>query len=333
MVLAAQQPIQDVRSRVVNSALVNVDRGIHHLTFGAMSTKCRVLIHGVPEKQAREFQQQALHWVADFEAKYSRFLPDSLVSRINQAAGEHWVDVDPEAERLFSLCDTAVFLTRGAFDPTALPLIKLWNWKVPNPVLPNHEAIESSRQLVGWTRVQRRPGAIFLPQPGMALDFGGIGKEFAVDRVAEMATQRGISHVLVDFGHDVRACGSAPGKDCWSVGLEDPTKPGTCWVGLAVRNMAVATSGDYVRHSLINGRRYGHIIDPRTGYPVDNGCRAVSVVASSCTMAGLLSTTAFILGPKDGLQLIETQPRSEGAVSTESQRGYTRRFYEHAITS
>ena len=328
MVLTSPSSAQEAIARVTQSARTSVENGFHKLTFRAMSTECRVHFHGVPASDARDFQRDVVAWVGNFEARYSRFIPDSLIGRINAAAGEHWVEVDAETDRLFSFCQELIFFTRGAFDPTALPLIKLWNWKQQPPVIPDGEAINAARELVGWNKVQRRPGGIFLPRRGMCIDLGGIGKEYAVDCVVGMAIQRGIPNVLVDFGQDVRVRGAAPDKAFWWIGLDDATRPGNCWAGVAVTDHAVATSGDYLRNFQMYGRRYGHIIDPRTGYPVHSECRAVSVIAPSCTIAGLLSTTVFILGPKDGLQLIETHPGAAGAITTDNNKLFTKKFHE-----
>ena len=210
-----------------------------------MSTACQVKFRAGNPQLAREFQEETLSWIAWFEARYSRFIPDSLISRINLAAGRDWVEVDAESDALFGLCAEMVFLTRGVFDPTSLPLIRLWNWKARPPVVPEAAAIRTARDLVGWSTVQRRPGAIFLPREGMCLDLGGIGKEYAVDRVATMALARGIKDVMVDFGQDVRAHGAPPEKPAWHIGLDDPANPGQCWTGVAATNHAVATSGDF----------------------------------------------------------------------------------------
>ena len=166
----------------------------------------------------------------------------------------------------------------------------------------------------------------------MCLDFGGIGKEYAVDMAVAMAPHFGIEHLLVDFGQDIRALGHPPGKPAWHIGLEDPMSPGSCWGSVAAMHHAVASSGDYLRCFMLNGRRYGHIIDPRSGYPVDNGCLSVSVVAPSCTLAGVLSTTAFILGPKDGFELINRTFGASGAIISHTGRFITPRFYEHLVS-
>jgi len=319
----------EVAARVAQSARMTVEQELHKLEFQAMSTHCRMNCHGVAASVAHDFQREVVEWTAQFEARYSRFIPDSLIGRINAAAGERWVETDPETDRLFGLCQELFFFTRGAFDPTALPLIKLWNWKQSSPVLPEDKNIQAARELVGWNKIQRRPGGIFLPRRGMALDLGGIGKEYAVDCVMNLAVQRGIPNVLVDFGQDVRVRGHAPGKKFWWVGLDDANHPGKCWAGVAVTDHAVTTSGDYLRHFVANGRRYGHILDPRTGYPALNDCRAVSVIGPSCTIAGLLATSVCVLGAKEGLQLIELHPGAAGAVTLDTTKLYSRKFHEY----
>ena len=318
----------EVVARVTGSAQATVENGLHKLEFRAMSSPCRVNFHGVSPAVARDFQCEVVAWVAQFEARYSRFIPDSLIGKINAAAGEHWVETDPETDRLFTLCHELFFFTRGSFDPTALPLIKLWNWKQPQPVLPAEDAIRTARELVGWNKIQRRPGGFFLPRRGMALDLGGIGKEYAVDCVMNLAGQRGLQNVLVDFGQDVRVRGHAKDKKCWWIGLDDAQQTGKCWAGVAVTDHAVATFGDYLRYFELNGIRYGHILDPRTGYPALNDCRAASVIAPSCTIAGLLSTSACILGAKEGMELIELHPGAAGAITTNHTKIYSRRFHE-----
>lgn len=318
-----------VRERILRSATLTTAAGFDKLTFHAMGTICRVQFQTPNAGASRAFQYAVLDWVTQFEVKYSRFLADSLISRINAAAGEHWVEVDAETQALLKFCGEMHFLTRGAFDPTALPLIKLWNWKANPPVIPTDAQLRAALELCGWNKVERRPCGVFLPCPVMSLDLAGVGKEYAVDCVVQLAAPHGIANVLVDFGQDLAVRGTPTGKPAWHIGLEDPASPGKCWAGLAVKDRAVATSGDYLRYFTINGRRYGHILDPRTGYPVDNGCLAVSVIAPSCTVAGILSTTAFILGPTEGLKLISNHMGADGCITTNNSRHETRRFHEY----
>jgi len=315
-----------VLRRIRESCQESRVEGGRELRFAAMGTACRWVTVGGPEA-VRRFDQEALAWVAAFEAKYSRFLPDSWISRLNESAGGEAVASDPEIDRILALCHEMHFLTRGVFDPTALPLIRLWDWRRAR--VPTDAEIESARQRVGWRKVQRRPGAVRLAEPGMCLDLGGMGKEYAVDQVSLLARRHGLTGVLVDFGADLRVSGlPADGRPGWHLGLEDPAQPGRAWCGLAVRDAAVATSGDYHRGFTADGRRWGHILDPRTGRPVQNGCHAAHVVAPSCTQAGLLSTAALVLGPEEGLRLIESQPGAEGLLHGPTTRLSTRRFHE-----
>jgi thiamine biosynthesis lipoprotein len=332
MVLTGRDSTSAVHERIKRSAQCTVTGDFYKLSFQAMNTICRVHFRTSKPSLARDVQQEVLQWVAWFEARYSRFIPDSLIGLINSAAGKHWVDVDPETDALFNLCQEMIFFTRGVFDPTALPLIRLWNWKANPPVIPDTSAIQAAQELVGWRKVQRRPGAIFLPREGMSLDLGGIGKEYAVDRVLTLVMQRGIESVLVDFGADVRVHGEPPERGAWHIGLEDPKNPGHVWIGVAVTNHAVATSGDYLRHFLHQGRRYGHILDPRSGYPVNNGILSVSVIAPHCTVAGILSTSVFVLGSKEGMDLISLCPGAEGCITTETTRFQTKGFYAYATS-
>jgi len=282
--------------------------------------------------QAEGFVQAAMAWIARFEQRYSRFRSDSLVSQINGAAGRSWVEIDAEMEQMLELSGSLHFMTQGILDITALPLLRLWNFKVPDPRLPTDAEVVAARALVGWQKVQRAPGKVFLPQAGMAIDFGGWGKEFAVDAVAQIGRDHGITSLLVDFGHDLRAIGLPPGRPAWHVGLENPAVPGACWGSIAVSDKGVASSGDYLRGTTIGGRRYGHIVDPRTGWPVANGCTQVTVVASSCLQAGLLSTAAFVLGAEAGLRLIQETFGAEGCLLTARARHQTRGFFRYEVT-
>ena len=311
----------------------NAHLPLRQLSFPALGTHCAVQ-YAAPggDPQAAAFERAVVSWVGAFEAKYSRFRPDSLLSRINAAAGREWVAVDAEMEVMFKLCDTLHFMTQGVLDPTTLPLIHLWNHRAETPRLPSSAAIAAARALVGWKKVQRTPGRVFLPEPGMALDFGGFGKEYAVDITAQIAADHGLAHALVDFGHDLRAVGSPPDRPAWHIGLEDPLRPGETAGSIAVIGKGVASSGDYIRRFIINGKRYGHILDPRTGSPVANGGLQATVVASSCLQAGALSTTAFVLGVPQGIDFIQSFPGAEGLLVTERARAQTRGFFNFVVS-
>jgi thiamine biosynthesis lipoprotein len=174
--------------------------------------------------------------------------------------------------------------------------------------------------------VQRRPGAVYLPQEGMGLDFGGFGKEFSVDRLALMAQERGIRDALVDLGRDIYALGGNGVHPFWHVGIEDARHPGTCRAGLALSNRAVSSSGDYARHFTHDGVRYGHIIDPRTGWPAITGLRGVSVIAQSCMEAGVYSTAVFVLGAREGLDFASRARHVEVCAQSDTGTATTRHW-------
>ena len=280
--------------------------GIREMRFRALGTECLIKFRMDDERRALEFAADALGWLGRFEAKYSRFLPDSLISKINAAAGKSWVPLDEEASRILDIADEIFERTEGILDATMLPLLRIWNWKAVHECLPDKAMIEKAMALTGWKRVERRPGAVFLPDAGMGLDLGGFGKELAVDAIVEIARQFGIRDLLVDLGRDVFAMGGNGAHSFWHVGIEDGMRPGSCWGGLAVSNRAVSASGNYARQFTHQGVRYGHILDPRTGWPVRNEMHAVVVVAPTSLEAGLCSTATFVLGSERGLELTRT---------------------------
>ncbi len=305
---------------------------LRRLQWAALGTHCEVQYVCADSGLAGAFEREATGWVAAFESKYSRFRPDSLVSRINAAAGS-WVQIDDEMEQFLDLCGSLHRMSRGVLDVTALPLMRLWDYKTVNPRVPSDDEVAAAMRLVGWSKVERSPGRVRLPQTGMALDFGGWGKEYAVDMVAQIASRHGLKQALVDFGHDLRALGAAPGKPAWHVGLEDPRQPGEkCWTSIAARDCGVASSGDYLRGFTVDGRRYGHIVDPRNGRPVVNGCRQVTVVAPGCLQAGVLATTVFILGPETGLQLVTEMMGAEAVALTDRARHQTKGFHRYEVS-
>ena len=306
---------------------------LRFLRWPALGTQCEVQYVCRDNPAAKAFEAAVTDWVSAFEAKYSRFRPDSLVSRINAAAGAGWVAVDAEMERFLDLCQSLYGLTQGLLDVTVLPLMRLWNYKAAVPRVPSRLEIAAALRLVGWKKVERAPGRVRLPEAGMALDFGGWGKEYAVDVVADIARDHGIAAALVDFGHDLHAIGAAPGKPGWHIGLEDPARPGVaCWGSLALANRSVASSGDYLRGFTANGVRYGHIVDPRTGYPVAHGARQVTVIASTCLQAGALATTAFIMDPAAGVRFIQESMGAEGCILAAGARHQTRGFFNYVVT-
>lgn len=304
---------------------------LRSLVLRALGTHCEVRYAPPSDAVATVFERDVRAWVERFEARYSRFRAESIVSRINAAAGS-WVEIDAETEQMLDICASLHALTGGILDVTAGSLLRLWNFRTPLPQVPVPATVAAVRASVGWPKVERDAGRVRL-RAGMALDFGGWGKEWAVDLVAELARQAGVRDALIDFGHDIRVLGTPPGRPAWHIGLEDPQSPGQHRGSIALpAGRGVASSGDYIRQFTFAGRRYGHIVDPRDGYPVAHGLRQVTVIAENCFMAGVLSTTAFVLGPRAGLEFIQRFPGAEALLVTENDRAQTRGFWNYVVT-
>jgi len=302
----------------------------HTIAVKAFGTDCKILFCA-EAGPAEHFSAKACAWLVAFEARYSIFKPDSLISRINRMAGVEAVRIDEELAGILNICDLFHWSTKGLFDPSALPLMKLWDYRSEQPRVPSEEEIKHAKTLVGWSRIRRDGDSIMLPTAEMGIDLGGFGKEFAIDRVMQMALESGIEDVMVDFGCDIRVHGVPPQGGLWRIGIEDPNANERCEFGIGIADKAIATSGDYRRNFISGGRRFGHIIDPRTGYPADSGCLSVSVVASTCVEAGVLARSAFILGPGDGLSLMRNFAQVDGAIVTGTSRYETSGFGRYVL--
>lgn len=305
--------------------------GLFKLSFKALGTNCLVQFRSTDIEQAKTYRRAALAWLRMFEATFSRFLPESTLSQINASAGQGRVPVSPEVEELLDLGGHVFTLSQGINDPTSLPLTALWDRAAKRQELPSPAELAECRALVGWDKVERGDGWIRLPRAGMALDFGGFGKEFAVDRLLALATQLGIGHVLVDLGRDIATHGRPPGQPAWVVGIEDAGTHDRSFTRVAVSGQAVASSGNYRRFRLINGQRFGHLIDPRSGEPASTSVGAVSCIARRCLTAGLFCQAAFILGPEEGLRLLEAQRDVAGLLQTSHRTHRTRDFAHYEI--
>ena len=243
---------------------------------------------------ARRAADAAIADVARIEAKYSRYRDNSMTTRINRAAGSTPIAIDVETHALLAYADRCFRLSEGRFDITSGVLRRAWDFGARAPRVPSAEAIAAARSLIGWSRVEWDEDTIRLPQSGMEIDLGGIGKEYAADRAATICIERGVVHVLINLGGDVRAVGGQPDGSPWRIGIRDPRAPERAIAGLDVVDGAVATSGDYERYFEVDGRRYCHILDPRSGMPVEHW-RSVSVVAPLCVVAGSCATIAMLL--------------------------------------
>ena len=244
--------------------------------------------------RARRAADAAISDVRRIEAKYSRYLDSSLTTRINRAAGGPPIDIDAETAGLLAYADRCFAQSGGLFDLTSGILRRAWDFRRQPPSLPEQTGLTAALAQIGWSDVEWDERTIRLPRAGMEIDFGGIGKEYAADRAATILVDHGVAHGLVNLGGDVRAVGAQSSGAPWRVGIRHPRENGRTVASVELVDGAVATSGDYERFFEIGGRRYCHILDPRTGMPVAYW-QSISVVAPLCIVAGSCSTIAMLM--------------------------------------
>ncbi len=259
-----------------------------------MASEHDVQLDAADPARAERAAAAAIADVERIEAKYSRYRDDSLTTRINRAAGGAPVAIDAETAALLAYAERCHAQSGGLFDLTSGVLRRAWDFRRQPPELPAEKVLADALALVGWAEVEWSEHAIRLPRAGMEIDFGGIGKEYAADRMATILIEHGIAHGLVNLGGDVRAIGSQPNGAPWRVGIKHPREEERTIASVELVDGAVATSGDYERFFEIGGRRYCHILDPRSGMPVTHW-QSVSVVAPLCIVAGSCSTIAMLM--------------------------------------
>lgn len=276
---------------------------IFHTAFRALGGPGELQVGAPDEATARAWFRCALDEIDRIEIKYSRYRSDSLISRINAAAGGDSVDCDEETLALLEVADALHRQSGGRFDLSSGVWRRIWNFRDPTAPVPTEAQRAALASLVDWSRVERRGLQVRLGAAGMELDLGGIGKEYAVDRCAVLLMQAGAQHALINLAGDLRAIGAKPDGRPWQVGIQHPDRPGTVMAELPLEDGALATSGDYERCLWHEGRRYGHLLDARSGWPVQHW-RSISVRAPSAVLAGGLSTVAMLM-EEDGLGLLQ----------------------------
>jgi thiamine biosynthesis lipoprotein len=239
------------------------------------------------------------------------FHKPSQLTTINDQSGSGPVKADTELLSLVGESLRFAKETHGAFDPTVGPLTRLWHFSGGDPRLPTQSEIAAAVAKVGWHRVKidSAAGTILLPEPGMALDLGGIAKGYALEQAAAVIRKQGISAALVNAGGDVLVVGERePGKP-WRIGVQDPRNERSMVAVANLKDCVVQTSGDYERCFFENGKRYHHILNPATGYPAGD-VQSVTVVAPT----GMTTVTAgmFVLGVEAGLKYLESMPNVQG---------------------
>jgi thiamine biosynthesis lipoprotein len=261
--------------------------------FKAMASPCELFMELDDEEQARGLLQVAAEETWRIEQKFSRYSQNNIIHQINTSQG-HPVEVDDEVAQLLDFAQQCWELSEGMFDITSGVLRQVWRFDGGSDI-PEQAEIQALLPLIGWQHVDWSRPYFTLPE-AMQIDFGGIGKEYAVDRVLLQLQQLTDSKLLLNFGGDIITNGRVGDDGAWAIGVEDPNQPDSATALIKIRHGALATSGDARRYLLRNGKRFGHVLNPSTGWPVEHAPRSVTVAAPTCTEAGILATLALLQG-------------------------------------
>lgn len=289
-----------------------------------MGTLVEITVIPANEKAIRE----AFEALKKVDALMSTYKEDSEISILNREGkaqvSEETLEVIEDAIKFSNLTD-------GAFDITCRPLINLWKKAKKEEKVPTEEEIEEAISLVGYQRIILEGNQIRLEKKGMQIDLGGIAKGYAVDKAIEALKKNNIKRALVNAGGDLYALGTDRQGKKWQIGVQDPREEDKIIDIIKVKDRAVATSGDYRRYFTLEGKRFSHIVNPKTGLTVQDVPMSVTIVGPGATTTDALSTGVFVLGPEEGMKLIESLPEVEGMIISEGMKKLTSQGWEEFL--
>lgn len=287
--------------QVSNSAAAAEPRAVTFKTR-TMGTVAALTLVTADSASVADLAYRALLSLHHTDSLLTNWTETSEVARINRHAGRETVTLDAEANRVLTVAAAVGAASSGAFDITVEPLIRLWGFLDGTPAVPAPEAITAALAPVGWVHLRHDPvaGTLEFLCPETRIDLGGVAKGYGVDRVAEILRAAGSTDALIDLSGNMVALGAAPGKSGWTLGIMDPADRATSLARLTLSDAAVATSGNYFQFVMVTdgneSTRYGHILDPRTGWPAD-GMAAATVVAPDAATADAWATAFIVLDP------------------------------------
>ena len=297
-----------------------------------MGVPFRLVIYARAEEEAQAASAAAFARVSELNAILSDYDPQSEAMQLCAKSGDGELhEVSPELRTLLALSGRWWQASDGAFDPTVGPFVQLWRAARREKRLPGEAALAEARERVGLQHVRLTPvdRLVRLERPGMRLDFGGIAKGFALDDALQVLRRRGIQHALAEAGGDIAVMGAPPGEAGWRVAITPLEEMGTPTQHLLLRDMAVATSGDRYQFVELGGKRYSHIVDPRTGLGLTERS-LVTVVASTGAAADAMATVVSVLGPEKGIAWIDRQ-QGAAALPGRGAHGHAFRTHEPAL--
>lgn len=292
-------------------------------TFFIFDTVVNVKIYD--DRATRQHFNEIEALLNDIDSKISRTLESSEIYQVNSHSGKSPVKVSKETFELVEKALDYAKRTDGRFNPAIGNLVSLWNIGHEGAKVPDADLIEAAKGLSDYHLIEMNKDTheIFLQKEGMAIDLGSIGKGYAADAIYAYLEAQDFSSAIIDLGGNIYAMGNKPGGKLWNIGIQDPGKERGNSIGtIQVADKTIVTSGIYERFFIEDGKLYQHILDPGTGYPVENGISSVTVVTKHSTDADALSTTLFVLGIEDGLKFIEDTPDTEALFISKEKKLY-----------
>jgi FAD:protein FMN transferase len=278
--------------------------GLYKFHQVAMGTVVEITLMGESEESAQKAALRAFQEIKRIEYLMSPWIESSDVTRINRSAGNDGVKVSPETIEVIKRAQEVSKLSGGGFDITVGPLVQLWRKARESGMPPEMEEVKETLNLVNFRNLKTHYGGkVLLEKKGMTIDLGGIAKGYAVDRVFELLKGLGYRNLVVNAGGDLRVGGSKP-EGPWSIGIQHPRDPEKIMARISVSDTALATSGDYEKFFIHQGKRYHHILNPKNGFPAE-GCQSVTVLHNEGATADALATAVFVLGPEKGYSLCQ----------------------------
>lgn len=291
----------------------------HHKVVKLMGSRFEITAIHTDAQTAWDGINAGIAEITRIEKLISSWDPNSQTSAINMQAGREPVKVDAELFNLIKRGIRISELTNGAFDMSYASMDRIWKFDGTMKVLPESEIVAKAASKIGFRNIELNEAdqTVFLKQVGMKIGFGAIGKGYAAQKAKEKMKALGIEGGVVNAAGDLMAWGKDEGNKDFKVGIADPKDKDQIMSWLVVDNGAIVTSGDYERFAMFNGKRYAHIIDPRTGYPT-TGIKSVTIICPNPELADALSTSVFVLGQEAGLQLINQLKGIECLIITDN---------------
>ncbi|WP_185116460.1 FAD:protein FMN transferase [Elizabethkingia ursingii] len=274
-----------------------------------MGSRFQITLVDKDSISAEQNIDKAIAEITRIENLISEWRPETQISQVNQNAGIKPIKVDKE---VFDLTKKGIYfskLTDGAFDISIVAMDKIWKFDDSMDELPSEQAIKESVRHVGYQNIilDSTNSTIFLKNPGMKIGFGSIGKGYAADKTRDLMKSMGVKAGIIDASGDISTWGNQPDGKPWAIGINNPFNDHKMAAILYFKENAVTTSGSYEKYAEIHGKRYSHIMNPKTGYPA-TGLTSVTITGPNATMANGFSTSVMVLGEKDGLKLLKPFP-------------------------